>query len=86
MPASEALRAHFDRDERRTLQATGGDDYELCFTAPASSHDAVARIAHDTSVQIVRIGRIVAGGGVHAFDADGQPWQAPRGGHEHFAD
>jgi len=86
LPWTEALRAHFDPDARRMLQATGGDDYELCFTAPASTRDAVARIAQDTGVQIVRIGRIVTGSGVQAFDADGDAWRAPRKGHEHFAD
>lgn len=86
LPWTEALRAPFDPETRRTLQATGGDDYELCFTAAASARDAVAQIAHEAGVQIVRIGRIVAGEGVRAFDADGQPWSVPRGGHEHFAD
>jgi thiamine-monophosphate kinase len=85
LPWTEALRAHFDPDTRRALQASGGDDYELCFTAPESAREDVARIALDTGVQIVRIGRIVAGSGVHAFDADGEAWQATRKGHEHFA-
>jgi thiamine-monophosphate kinase len=86
LPWTEALRMHFDLDTRRMLQASGGDDYELCFTAPESAREDVARIAQDTGVQIVRIGRIVAGSGVHAFDADGEAWQAPRAGHEHFAE
>lgn len=86
LPWSEALRTHFDLDTRRALQASGGDDYELCFTAPDSAREEVARIAQDTGVQIVRIGRIVAGNGVRAFDADGEAWQAPRAGHEHFAE
>ena len=34
LPASEALRSMFEGDARRHVQATGGDDYELCFTAP----------------------------------------------------
>jgi thiamine-monophosphate kinase len=86
LPWTEALRTHFDLDTRRTLQASGGDDYELCFTAPESARDAMAQITQDTGVQIVRIGRVVAGSGVRAFDADGEAWHAPRKGHEHFAD
>lgn len=85
LPWTEALRAHFDLDTRRLLQASGGDDYELCFTAPESAREDVARVAQDTGVQIVRIGRVVAGSGVRAFDADGKAWHASRKGHEHFA-
>lgn len=33
LPTSDALRASFDTAMRHGLQATGGDDYELCFTA-----------------------------------------------------
>src|SRR5690606_28470696 len=33
LPVSPMLAAVFDAAQRRTLQCTGGDDYELCFTA-----------------------------------------------------
>lgn len=86
LPWSETLRTHFGVDARRELQATGGDDYELCFTTPESAREIVANIAQDTGVPVVRIGCVVADEGVRAFDADGGSWQAPRSGHEHFAD
>lgn len=84
LPWTEPLRAAFDAGARRALQATGGDDYELCFTAPPSSREAVAQVAEHTGVAIVRIGRIVDGAEVRAFDADGTAWRAPRGGYRHF--
>lgn len=84
LPWSEVLRAAFDTASRRALQATGGDDYELCFTTPPSSREAVAQIVEDTGVAIMRIGRIVEGAGIHASDADGNPWRSPRGGYRHF--
>src|SRR5690606_16040244 len=37
LPGREVLAAHFDSGMVRVLQATGGDDYELCFTAPAGA-------------------------------------------------
>jgi thiamine-monophosphate kinase len=33
VPLSTAMRSRFDTDEQRHLALTGGDDYELCFTA-----------------------------------------------------
>lgn len=84
LPWTETLRAAFDCGSRRALQATGGDDYELCFTTPPSSREAVAQVAERTGVALVRIGRIVDGAEVRAFDADGTAWLAPRGGFRHF--
>ena len=83
LPASEALRACFDGEARSLLQATGGDDYELCFTAPAERHDVVleAAAAH---VQVACIGRIVDGAGVSAVDAHGNAWRPPAAGYRHF--
>jgi len=85
LPASAALRAAFDGDALRELQACGGDDYELCFSVPAAARAAVEQIARSTGVPIVRIGRIVAGQGVRALRADGAVWASPRTGYRHFA-
>lgn len=84
LPTSEALRGAFDGDLRRELQATGGDDYELCFTAPVSMREDVARVAHEAGVAVTRIGRIVAGEGVAASTAGGVAWTAHVGGYRHF--
>ncbi len=80
LPASAALRAAFDGDARRTLQATGGDDYELCFTAPALQHDAVQALAASLALPLTRIGRIVEGSGI-ACAGIGQD----KSGYQHFA-
>lgn len=85
LPASDALQAAFDAETRRALQAGGGDDYELCFTAPPQRRDAVEAIARRTGTRITRIGRIVADGGVLALDAHGDTWLPPKGGYQHFA-
>jgi thiamine-monophosphate kinase len=84
LPASTALHACFDEAARRELQAGGGDDYELCFTATADRRDAIERIARDTAVGVVRVGRIVAGTGVDARRVDGGEWRSMRAGYVHF--
>lgn len=84
VPASPALRAAFDADVRHQLQATGGDDYELCFTAPPALADVVRQAARDAGTPVARIGRMGEGAGVSARLA-GAPW-APSGlGWDHFA-
>lgn len=44
---------------------TGGDDYELLFTAPAAARAAVEKLG------ATRIGEIVVGSGARVLDADG---------------
>jgi thiamine-monophosphate kinase len=61
LPASSDLLAAFDTQRRQAMQATGGDDYELCFSAPPSAREAIAEIAGDTATPIARIGCVVAG-------------------------
>ena len=57
LPLSPALRAAFDEPTARRLQLTGGDDYELCFTAPPAQRAACERHA-------TRIGTIEAAPGL----------------------
>jgi len=85
LPASDALRATFDAEQRHALQATGGDDYELCFTASPEARDAIAHIASDTGTPMARIGRIVEGSGVRLLFNDGREWQPSKSGYVHFA-
>jgi thiamine-monophosphate kinase len=84
LPASDTLRAAFDADARRSLQATGGDDYELCFTAPVDARDAIDAVALDTGVAARRIGVVTATQGVTARTRDGA-WSAPAAGWLHFS-
>jgi thiamine-monophosphate kinase len=84
VPASEALRAAFDADARRGLQAGGGDDYELCFTAPVGACAVALRAAAAAGVAVARIGRIASGTGVAARAGDGSDWSAAAIGWRHF--
>ena len=83
LPASRFLQ-RYPAGMRRDWQAVGGDDYELCFTAPAQRRDEVAQTLNDAQAQGTRIGRIVAGQGVKAFDAEGSEWRPSRAGYTHF--
>lgn len=81
---------HYNADLRRIAlecQLAGGDDYELCFTAPGSASLAIGQIAARLELPLWNIGELVAGpaGEVTVFDPDGQPVSFEQHGYEHFA-
>jgi thiamine-monophosphate kinase len=45
-------------DIQNQYAASGGDDYELCFTAPASKRDEIAKISADLKLPLTQIGSI----------------------------
>jgi len=84
LPASPAL-ARFRPELRWPWQACGGDDYELCFTAPPDRREAIVEaLASAGAVPATRIGRIEAEPGVRALRPDCSAWQPARPGYQHF--
>ncbi len=79
----------YDADLRRIAlecQLAGGDDYELCFTAPAAQHLAIGQVAARLELPLWCIGEMVAGaaGQVSVLDPDGKPVEFSRHGYDHF--
>ncbi|MCA3150078.1 MAG: thiamine-phosphate kinase, partial [Rhodocyclaceae bacterium] len=84
LPVSDALVPWAGDEAVRAALLGGGDDYELCFTAPATARAAVERAAGLAGVRVTRVGRIEAGGGLAVIDPSGQVLQPPRAGFDHF--
>ena len=63
---------------------TGGDDYELAFTAPASSRTRIEALAPKTKVPLTRIGRVAKGRGVRILAPGGEALPLSRAGYTHF--
>ena len=80
LPSSEALRQAFDTATRLALQASGGDDYELCFTAPAAQRDVLHALSQTLNLPLTHIGDIVTGTGVCCAGVD-----VAAAGYQHFA-
>ncbi|MBW3550812.1 MAG: thiamine-phosphate kinase [Proteobacteria bacterium] len=85
LPTSPEMRSAYSAGERAVLQATGGDDYELCFTAPRSRRDKIEQLAVHAGTALTRIGHIHAGSGISARSADGESWLPASAGYQHFA-
>ncbi len=64
---------------------TGGDDYELCFTAPESRRNVLLALAEQLKFPLTRIGHIKAELGCVVRDSDGKAMKIEKGGYDHFA-
>lgn len=87
VPLSAAARSVVDGDAARLAQAlTGGDDYELLFSAPESARPALSELAAVTGVPVTEIGHLTEGpaGAVTVRDSQGRPMDLPVRGWDHF--
>lgn len=85
LPVSPALAALAPGAQAWPLQAAGGDDYELCFTAPAAAHGRVLAAAAASGVAVRCIGSLDRGDAVCWQTPDGTAWQPGRAGYDHFS-
>ena len=69
----------------RRWALTGGDDYELLFTAPPDAREAVANAARDSLTTVTRIGHIDAEPGLRVLDSEGQRLPNTDASFDHFA-
>ena len=84
LPMEPAL--HDFPDRKVDCALAGGDDYELCFTAPPTARQAVLAAGQNAGVAVNRIGKIDAAQGVRVVRADGQEIHVERTGFDHFVD
>jgi len=85
LPLSAALRAQAPELALRCA-LSGGDDYELCFTAPVLRRAAVEAAGRAAQVGVTRIGTMVPGGAepVAYMDGAGREIALQAGGYDHF--
>ncbi|MEM7043290.1 MAG: thiamine-phosphate kinase [Pseudomonadota bacterium] len=81
IPLSQAAAPH-----RGALEAalTGGDDYELLFTAHPEQRPAIQAIGEQLSLPLTVIGQITEGTDLEVLDARGYPISIDRKGWQHF--
>jgi len=83
-PVSSSLRPYLAQTMGMRCALAGGDDYELCFTAPVAHRSAVENISHQMDLPLTRIGAIVAGNGCIVHAADGSIINILESGYDHF--
>ena len=85
IPVSAIGAKHASSDAGLSAIFAGGDDYELCFTAPPNSRESIADLADNLGIPLTRIGQIRRGKGVNIVGADGKPMKIDGRGFDHFA-
>ncbi len=81
VPLSPALRA-VAGETALDIALNGGDDYELCFTAPPDRDAQLLAAAASAAVAVTPTGEVVRGAGAFARDRGGR--SVRHGGYRHF--
>ncbi len=88
VPFSDAARDAFRLDPGlRELAVTGGDDYELLFTASPSDAGRIGELGRELGLPLTAIGKMgdkSSGDTVKVLDPDGNEWALKQGGYRHF--
>ncbi len=84
LPLSEVLGSATSHAQALNFAATGGDDYELLFTSPASRRDAIRTLIDEVNMSCTRIGSVLGGQTVTCV-LESKPWIPSHTGFDHFA-
>ena len=88
LPRPSSIQQKLDSDERELALGcllAGGDDYELCFTAPHDARARIAGIARELALPLTRIGTITRAAGLVVRAQDGRPLASLPHAFDHFA-
>jgi thiamine-monophosphate kinase len=85
LPVHPALQPWLPQDWALNCLLTGGDDYELCFTAAPTLRSEIDVAARSLGLAACRIGRISAELGLRLLDATGTSIRTEKNGYDHFA-
>jgi thiamine-monophosphate kinase len=84
VPAGAVLRTQASA-VRRNYAMAGGDDYELCFTAPPSARTEVNAAAQRAQCEVTLIGTVDAMPGLRLTDHAGTPLSLQVKSFDHFS-
>ena len=85
LPRAAAFAQINDKELEQRCVLSGGDDYELLFTAPHEHRRELKALGSELKIALTRIGTIEAGTPrVEILDGNGKPIPH-RGGYDHFA-
>ncbi len=85
IPVSPIGARHVSSSAGLTAIVAGGDDYELCFTAPANARESIAELTDMLNIPLARIGQIRRGKGVSLLGPEGKPMKIDGRGYDHFS-
>ncbi|MFI4922545.1 MAG: thiamine-phosphate kinase [Burkholderiales bacterium] len=84
LPKSAVLQKYLGQDAALQALLAGGDDYELCFTAPKKNSVELAKLSRKLRLPLTRIGNIKKGRSLILLDATGKRMALNTRGYDHF--
>lgn len=86
IPLSPEFVRHLDpaSDKGHGLACSGGEDYELLFTAPPRHRHGISALCSGFGTPVTEIGEITASPGVQVISAEGEAVPVGRTGFDHF--
>lgn len=84
IPCSPVLKKYLPQSLAVNCLLTGGDDYELCFTAPKSNRRRIEQLSGELAIPLTCIGTILSGEGLIVKDAQGNAMTLETKGYDHF--
>lgn len=84
LPLSEALLAACGETSARQLALSGGEDYELCFTASPKHREIIAGCMKKSGIEATPVGIVTLPPGVVVRDTAGAIYQQVNQGFNHF--
>ncbi len=69
----------------RNIILAGGDDYELCFTAPLEKHAEIVNLSESTKLPLTCIGRVSANVGLAVLGSENEILNIRETGFDHFS-
>ncbi len=85
LPTSNVMQKNVSDPLAQQCLLAGGDDYQLCFTAPASLHAQVLAAGNQAQVAVTCVGRVTAENSLIVLDANHHPMKIQSTGFDHFA-
>jgi thiamine-monophosphate kinase len=84
IPCSSVLKKYLPQPLAVNCLLAGGDDYELCFTAPQSNRRRIEQLSGELAILLTRIGTILRGEGLTVKDTQGNEMTLETKGYDHF--
>ena len=84
LPVSDAIEKYRTSPLGERAILSGGDDYELCFTASPEKAALVEAVGRRLGIRLSRVGRIREGEGLVVLDEAGNAKKVGEAGYEHF--
>lgn len=84
VPISDTVHRNLHFKQVKNMVLAGGDDYELCFTAPSSMHAEIANLSKTLNLALSHIGRITANNELIVHGLNNEILNIKETGFDHF--